>query len=918
MKIVETKINGISNPVGFAYPRVKCSWKVEDAVSRKQTYVKIVVSTDSLFTEDVYVKEGKDLSGIGEVLDIALNPRTRYYYFVEVTGENAECAKSKVGFFETGKMQEAWTADFISTQKKDTFHPEFKKTFCVTKNVKHARLYISGLGVYEAYLNNRKIGEDLLAPFVNDYNQEIQYQTYELEELLKADNELQVICGNGWYKGRLGYEGHEAVYGSRFMMIAELHIEYTDGNKAIIATDDSWQYRGSDIEASDIYDGEILNRLLWLKKKNAYKQVEVIHKDKSLLVERESLTVKAKEDVTVKEIIHTPDGETVLDFGQNFAGYVEFTADFKAGTRITLDFGETLQEGNFYNLNYRTAKAKYEYVSKGVKETVRPHFTFYGFRYVRVCGWIGKMTADMFCGKVVYSDLTVTGMLKTSDERINQLFSNCMWGQKSNFLDMPTDCPQRDERLGWTGDAQMFAPTASFNMDTRAFYHKFLHDLRLEQIKEEGAIPNYIPNFAHMPGGASVWGDAATFIPMTLYEMYGDKEALAEYYPMMKDWVDYITRQSKQNGDHKLFDFGMHFGDWLAMDGVTEQSFKGGTDDFFIASVYYYASAIKVSKAAQILGHRQDADAYCNIAAQIKDAILKEYFSINGRLAIDTQAAYLICLKFDMYVVKQRIIDGLKRRLEKDCFRIKCGFVGAPIMCQILSENGMEELAYRILFYEGFPGWFRCIRLGATTIWERWNSILDDGSISGTNMNSLNHYAYGSVVEFSYREVAGIHPLEPGFTKVEFAPKFNYRLQRGCCQYNSACGMYAIQWELHAKGIVTVEIKVPINCSAVLALPGLDEKQKVYEAGTHQITYTSAIDFSRPFNEDSTLEEMSGNEQVQAILKEKLPIAFSMMQSQDTENMALSLRQMQQMPYMGFDNTVVAKTIEAVKQVCVF
>ncbi|MDE6055170.1 MAG: family 78 glycoside hydrolase catalytic domain, partial [Lachnospiraceae bacterium] len=756
MRIIDMKINGIKNPVGFSYPYVKCSWKVVDAASRYQTNAIVKVASDAEFRNIITVKEGRELNSIGEQIELALRPRTRYYYRVEVFGESGECAESETAWFETGKMSEVWEASFIGMEAEDTCHPVFFKDFTTGKEVSSARIYVTGLGLYEAYLNGTKIGEDYLAPFCNDYREDIQYQTYDITSLLRENNHIEILTGNGWYKGRLGYEGDAAFFGDRFWAIAELQITYTDGTSTTIKTDESWKYRGSDIEMSDIYDGECYNRLLWEEKENREKPVVVLDEaiedvrvpNRKKLRERYSLPVIVKEQLPVKEILHTPAGETVLDMGQNFTGYLEFQADFPKGAKIVLDFGEILQQGNFYNDNYRTAKAQFIYISNGEKEVVRPHFTYYGFRYVRVTGWIGKLEKSAFTGMAVYSDLDRSCTLETSSRMLNQLSSNAIWGQRSNFLDMPTDCPQRDERLGWTGDAMVFAPTASFQMDTRAFYRKYLYDLRVDQKMHSGQVANYIPNNCRMPGGSSVWGDVATFLPMTLYQYYGDKDELAVHYPLMKDWVDWIIVQDKEHGEQHLWNFGFHFGDWLAQDGVTPQSLKGGTDDYFVASVYYYASVLKLAKAAEVLEKTEEQEQYSQKAEQIYKAILAEFFSPNGRLTVDTQTGYLISLKFGVHVLKERIIEGLKVRLKKDCYKIKGGFVGAPMMCQVLAENGMEDLAYYILFQEGFPGWMHCINLGATTIWERWNSVLDDGTISGTGMNSLNHYAYGSVMEY--------------------------------------------------------------------------------------------------------------------------------------------------------------------------
>ena len=394
---------------------------------------------------------------------------------------------------------------------------------------------------------------------------------------------------------------------------------------------------------------------MWDGKENEKKQVEVLEhpeeqeETKNLSVEklqdRLSLPVVEKETISVQDIIYTPAEEIVLDMGQNFAGFIEFKANFPKGTKVVLDFGEILQQGNFYNKNYRDAKSQFVYISDGREELVKPSFTYFGFRYVRVQGWEGELTKTDILGKAVYSEMDTTGKIETGHAGVNRLFLNAMWGQKSNSLDFPTDCPQRDERLGWCGDAQVFCRTAAYNMDTAAFYQKFIHDLRLAQNKAGGILPGVIPVF--MPGteiASSVWSDIATFLPEALYEYYGDKEALKENYPMMKDWVDWITKQDKARGQKYLYDFGNQLGDWLALDGRTEQSMEGGTDEYFIGSCYYSMSVKKVAKAAEILGLEEDTKKYNELYQNIYAAILREYFTESGRLAIDTQTGYLVSL----------------------------------------------------------------------------------------------------------------------------------------------------------------------------------------------------------------------------------------------------------------------------------
>ncbi len=587
MKVSRIKINGIVNPIGYSFDKICCSWLVSETEAKKTIHVKIDVAKEETFGNILYSKEGAALNAACEQLDLILEARTRYYVRIAVTGDNKEQAEGEA-YFETAKMNEAWQGEWIKPQETDTFHPLFEKQFALKGQLTDARLYISGLGLYTVSLNGRKVSDEILTPYYSDYRTEVQYQTYDITEYIEAENRIEVALGNGWYKGHFGLAGMDKNFGDSFQMIAEIYLRYADGTEEVIASDGSWTYCGSDTEESDIYNGEIINRCLWEGKDNISKKPVPGGIAPAVLTERYSLPVVEHEDMPVKEVICTPAGETVLDFGQNFAGYVTFRSELPKGTKVVLDFGEILQKGNFYNANYRRAKSQFTYVSDGRKELVKPQFTYFGFRYVWVTGWVGELDPSAFMGRALYSDMKVTGHVETGNKKVNQLFSNIMWGQKSNSIDFPTDCPQRDERLGWTGDAQVFAGTASYNMDTAAFYHKFLHDLRTEQKKLDGILPGVIPVFD--PAGAAfaaVWGDIATFLPAVLYEHYGDKTALETYYPMMKDWVDKITREDQARGQRYLFDYGNQIGDWLALDARTQQNMKGGTDDYFIGAGIY-------------------------------------------------------------------------------------------------------------------------------------------------------------------------------------------------------------------------------------------------------------------------------------------------------------------------------------------
>lgn len=898
MKITDIKINGMEHPMGYVFSHVTVSWRVEDTDAVHQSSSRVTIAQNAQM-EHIIAEQRGVLPCAGITFDISLKPRTAYYVRVEVTGDNGEQAVGDIVSFETGKMEEPWLGSWIGMQEDDCFHPVFEKTFALKEKPVRGRLYITGVGLYEACLNDKKIGDDVLAPFFNDYNCAIQCQTYDVTEQLKDSNTLSVLLGNGWYKGRLGFGGAGAVYGDRFACIAELHIEYAGGSEDIIATDDSWQYYPSDITYSDIYDGEGIDRC-----KNAAgitkKQAAAIDMSDKKLADRYSLPLKEMEELEPVEILHTPAGETVLDFGQNFAGYVCFHAAFPSGTKVVLTHGELLQNDNFYHDNYRSAKTEFTYISDGREEWVKPHFTYTGFRYVKVEGWPGEPQLQDFIGVVVYSAMERTGWIETGHEKVNRLFSNALWGLKSNFLDMPTDCPQRDERLGWTGDAQVFAPTASFFMDTKAFYCKFLWDMRCDQVLHDGAAAAYLPNFDGAPVGASAWADAAAFIPITVYEAFGDKGLLSDNYPLMRDWVEWMRRNDEQRpgGAKYLFNRNFTFGDWLAMDGVTEQSMKGGTEDGYIGSVYFYASTCKLAQAAKALGYSEDYEKYTTLAEKIREAVLEEYFAPSGRLCINTQAGYIIALKFGIYRSKEVLCAGLRSRLKNDGYRIRCGFVGAPLMCETLAENGMADIALHMFLQEKFPSWLHCVNLGATTIWERWNSVLEDGSISGTGMNSLNHYAYGSVVNYAVRYLAGFRHQEPGYSRVLIAPQIDARLGHMNCTYKSASGRYVANWSIEQDGSVKVHVEVPFDCTAKLVLP--EYKELELEAGVTDITYRPERDFRCIYNWNSLLDDCAEDPRAMELMRELLPGVHDMAASGDLENLGLSFMELKNMPWFGF------------------
>lgn len=872
MKIYDIRINGMENPLGFDFDTLLCSWKVRESEGNEAVSATITVWNSG--QEVLWQKTGA-LDSTGTPIAMELQPRTRYYYQVSVTSDAGDHAESPLGWFETAKMDEPWQAEWI-TRKGDS-HPEFQKTFSLSKPVKEARLYICGLGLFEARINGVKAGDDFLAPFINDYKEHVQYCTYDVGSLLnRPENTLTVDLGKGWMMGRFGLTNH-AYSGWGFALIAELHCRYEDGTEDVIVTDSTWQSKESIFELTDIYDGETQN---WTRQ-SEWGPVEKTEVPVPLIA-RYSIPVHTQEVLPVQEVIHTPAGETVLDFGQEFAGYVRADVQIPKGESLKLEFGEILQDGNFYHANYRTAKSEFLYISDGEKREIRPHFTFFGFRYVKVTG---PVEPSAFTGHVVYSDMKQTAFFQSGDPKVNRLFLNALWGMKSNFLDMPTDCPQRDERLGWSGDAMVFCTTAGFLMDTRAFYHKFLRDLRSDQRRNDGKVAIYLPN--EFPGlAASVWSDVGTFLPDMLYRYYGSREMLESHYPLMKGWVDYLHGEDVRRGEQDLYNWGFQFGDWLAQDGPTSQSRIGRTDKYYLSSLYYYGSTQIVANAAKAL-EKPEAEKYEELAGKIRSAILKEYFTGSGRLSVDTQTGYLAALRFGVYIDKEKIVDGLKNRIQQDCRRLTGGFVGATMMNHVLAQNGMEREAYDFLFYEGFPGWLYAVNLGATTIWERWNSVLPDGHLSGTEMNSLNHYSYGSVVEFLIRDTAGINETAPGFRSVVIEPKPDVRLKHVDFSYDSVSGTYVSNWEICEDGTLKFHIEIPFGCEAEIRLP---EQPPIFvKTGSYDYFIRTERDYRSLYDEKTSLETLFADPRALKVLEEDAPEVIKSTDRSDREAMSKGL-----------------------------
>ena len=885
MKITHMRTNHVKNPMGYQMTRPVFSYKVTGAKGSRQEAGQILVAVDPGMGEIVY-DSGKreDMDSIAFTADMKLAPRTRYYWKVTVWTDANEVCESEIAWFETGKMEEHWKGKWICADLNDQ-HPWFKKKVSVEGEIRRARLYISGLGLYEAYLNGEKIGEEYLTPYSNDYDQWIQYQTFDVGEMLRqGDNDLSVLLGNGWYKGRFGLEAEtrpDHLYGDHFLLIGELVIEYADGRVETIATDESWRARKSKIMESSFYEGEVYDETF--SEDRTY-SIRIYEKTMAPLRERLSLPVLAEEKFLPARVIHTPKDELVLDLGQNHSGIFLLKVHEPRGAKLKLYFGEELQDGCFYNGNLRTGKQEYTYISDGSERMIRPHFTTYGYRYVKLEGFTNFEKED-YTGLALYSQLEQTGHLTTGNALVNRLAQNALWGQKSNFLDVPMDCPQRDERMGWTGDAQVFTPTACYNMDCYAFYRKYLYDMYEEQKERNGAVPFCVPACGQTRSSA-VWGDAATLIPWVVYRMYGDVDILADQYDGMKAWVDYIH---DFNGDDWKWRQIFHFGDWLALDSKNPAMPTGGTDTGFVATVYYYNSARLVAKAAKLLGKEEDAGYYTKLAQNLKAEIQGEYFSPFGRPCIGTQTGLLMALYFDLAPDRERIRQELRQAFKENDDKLETGFVGTGILCDVLSENGMDNLAYSLLLYEGYPGWLYSVKHGATTIWERWDSLDENGHFSESGLNSLNHYSYGSIVGWIYRYAAGLQPMEsdPGFRTARIEPRPDYRIGKVEAELDTPVGIYRSAWRVSESYGLVVDITVPFGGTALVKLPFATEETYhqdnpmvadvrdgvcVLKSGTYHIEYKTTVPMRKVYDLDTTVAELLSREATEQVLREAVPM----------------------------------------------
>lgn len=696
----------------------------------------------------------------------------------------------------------------------------YLKNFRCAAKAEKAILKITALGVYEAKLNGERVGDFILAPGWTSYLNRLQVQSYDVTDMLKTENSLEVTVGQGWRAIANKRDSSDFLGYRDTALIAELTLVYADGRTESIVTDSSWTARESKLRYTNIYDGDIYDATF---KAGSARHCICVDLEKDMLIPQEGEKIVEHERMPALQIIKTPAGETVIDFGQNMTGYVEFRIKGTPGAQATISHGETLdRDGNFYNANYRSADAQIKFVCDGEEHIYKSALTFFGFRYIRLENWPDEVKKENFTAIVVHSDIRRTGYFECSDETVNKLFKNIIWGQKSNFLDVPTDCPQRNERLGWTGDAQVFVRTASLNFDVERFFKKWLRDLAADQGRD-GCVPHVIPNIFDDMGGSSAWSDAAVICPWEIYRTYGDKKILEDQFDSMKAWIDWM-RERSENGRRSG---GFHFGDWLGLDSP-EGSYKGSTPDDLIATTYYKYSTELFIKAAHALG--RDVSEYENIPAEAAAAFRREYME-NGRVKNATQTACVLALYFDITDDRAATATQLNE-LVKRAGHLETGFVGTPYLLHALSDNGYAETVYDLLLRREYPSWLYPISKGATTVWEHWDGIKPDGTMWSTDMNSFNHYAYGAVADWMYGAAAGINsdPDRPGFEHIIFRPVTDRRLDFVKASIDTRRGTVASEWR-RGNGRIKYIFTVPEGCGASVIIGG--EKHEV-GAGTHE------------------------------------------------------------------------------------
>ncbi|WP_276366436.1 glycoside hydrolase family 78 protein [Chryseolinea sp. H1M3-3] len=828
------------NPIGIDIETPRFSWKLitgQRAITQKSYELRVGLDQAALAKgQNILWHSGivsSDQSVSVPYAGPPLTSRQRYYWQVKIADNtNVVSRWSEIKYWEMGLLKsDDWTASWIEPNiPGDSVgrpSPMLRSNFDLKKNVRSARLYITAHGLYEAHLNGQRVGDQYLSPGWTSYNKRLQYQTYDVTPLLKQGvNAAGVMLGDGWYRGHLAWENNTNIYGKNLAVLFQLEIIYSDGTKESVISNEGWKCSTGAITKSGIYYGEAYDARLeipeWVHagfNDTEWKPVRVLAESKKNLVASYGPPVRKQETFKPVKISKTASGETIVDFGQNLVGWINLKVTGSAGTQVTIHHAEVLdKDGNFYTENLRAADQEILYTLKGSgQEIYEPRFSFFGFRYVRVKGFPGELKPENIIAIALYSDMKTTGKFSTSNALLNQLQHNILWGQKGNFVDVPTDCPQRDERLGWTGDAQAFSRTAAYNMDVAAFFGKWLKDLSADQV-EDGRVPFVIPNVLGKNASASAgWADAATIIPWNMYMAYGDKRILEQQYESMKAWVGYIEKTAIND----LWNTGFHFGDWLFYRPLDDNDGRAAvTDKYLIAQCFWAHSTQLMINTASVLNKKDDVSHYTNSLKKIKDAFAREYMTASGRLVSSTQTAYVLALQFDMLPenLRAQSADRLAQNIKDYGNHLTTGFLGTPYLCEVLTRFGHNDLAYTLLLQETYPSWLYPVKMGATTIWERWDGIKTDSTFQTPGMNSFNHYAYGAIGDWMYRTITGLKEVSPGYKELMIAPKPGGKLTRASAELTTVYGQVKSSWTIE-DDIFKLDVVIPVNTSAQVILP---------------------------------------------------------------------------------------------------
>ncbi len=710
--------------------------------------------------------------------------------------------------------------------------PYLRKEFLLDKPVRRARLYATARGVYELYINGNRVGNDVLAPGWTDYDRRLQYQTYDVTPLLaEGQNALGSVLGDGWFAGFVGFDPKHrgALYGPSPQLLAQLNVEYEDGTTESLATDGSWGCSTGPIHFSDLLMGESYDARRempgWAEPgfdDSGWYGVEAEEIGDTNLVSQPDEGIRVTEALQATSVTEPESGRYVFDLGRNMVGWVRLKVEGEAGTEVTLRYAEALNpDGTIYTTNLRSARATDRYVLGGDGEEIyEPHFTFHGFRYVEVTGYPGEPPLGVITGRVVHSATPPSGTFECSSSMVNKLQENIVWGQRGNFLSIPTDCPQRDERLGWTGDAQVFVRTASFNMDVAAFFEKWMVDVEDAQ-SPEGAFPDVAPllrgsGLIDLRWGAPAWGDAGVIVPWTVYRTYADARIVERHYSAMTRWMEYLY---EANPDLlRKNRMGNNYGDWLSPKGDL-------TPKDLLATAYWAYDAKLMAEMAEAIGRHDDAKKYRDLNENIRAAFNEAYVSSDGRIQGDTQTGYLLALHMDLLPegLRSAAAEHLVRTIEREDWHLATGFAGVGYLCPVLTEAGYTEVAYHLLENETYPSWGYTVKNGATTIWERWDGWTEAG-FQSPNMNSFNHYSLGSVGEWLYRYVAGID-LDPdgvGYERILIRPRPGGSLAHAKAEYDSVRGRISSSWKIEGDRFL-LEVLIPPNTTATVHMPSTDD-----------------------------------------------------------------------------------------------